>query len=369
MRNKSSSTISALSKAADVWNSKVVAFSAPVLQHIFASVGNLQRLRAVVQQWSEVHAEELGEVTNDTSDHTGTLKSLAKRLDALQATLARLDEDAAAAAKEGEALAEALLALPRNKAATASPSHLHQRQTHAHSAREEIKHELDANIQALKRLIDTRKSDIEILSRQLTAAERLLAPRSGKPTGEAVRSANSIDLHNVQEFVQNAPAPPLPIQLSHYQRILEVANASEGRKVPMGTILTAAGIVTDHELQSALNYQRSNRRRALGIVLVDLGYTTEDAIAQALAAQLSLPYVLLANEPVNSSAVATIPVRIARRHACFPLNFTGHALCVAMANPLDLIALEDLRIAARNHIRPCVATRSDIVRHIERYYP
>lgn len=360
MRNTTSSPPTALSNAVAAWNSKARAFSAPVLHHIFTCIGNLERLRAAIRQVDDVDGTVLIDRADGARDHAGSLENLCVRLDRLQETLARLNDDALAASREGESLVEAFLALPRRDASAGTRTY----PNHTADAAEGTRQKLDASIEALRRLIDARNETIETLNSKLAAAEQPLA----SPEDGSTRSVGQIELQSVQEFVQNSPLASIPINASYYQRILEAASSPEGHKVPMGKILTAAGVVTDLQLQSALDYQRASRRRALGSVLVELGYTTEDAIAQALAAQLALPYIELANEPINTNAVSAIPVRMARRHACFPLNYTGHALCVAMANPLDLIALEDLRIASRNHIRPCVATRSDIARHIERYY-
>lgn len=136
----------------------------------------------------------------------------------------------------------------------------------------------------------------------------------------------------------------------------------------MGAILVEAGLITERQLENALAHQNEGRKRPLGTLLVDLGYTSDAAIAQTIAAQLALPFVSLAMEVVQQDALEVVPLHVARRHTCFPVSINDGALYVAMANPLDLIALEDLRLASRKHVRPCVASREEITGHIDRHY-
>lgn len=364
----------ALSTAVAAWNNKARESSAPVLRHIFATIRNLQRLRSAIRHYGELDPATLaGACENQgngaASDSVETLKGLCARLDQFEQALALLSEQALAVSRQGETLIEDYLALPP---AGASGSDLPDRgfQLHlANWAEGGTERRREADMRALDRLIEAQKAEIDALNHQLADAEAWLTPPPQSPKqAELPRSIGQIELQSVQEFVQNSSIASIPINASYYQRILEAASSPEGHKVPMGQILTSAGVVSDRQLQSALEYQREGRRQALGSLLVDLGYTTENAIAQALAAQLALPYMVLANEPVDPAAVSVVPVHMARRHACFPLNFNGRALCVAMANPLDLIALEDLRIASGMHIRPGVAARGEIASHIERFY-
>jgi hypothetical protein len=297
-----------------------------------------------------------------------TLRTLCTRLDQFESLLAQLSAQAHAVSTQGETLIEDFLALPLhgNEGAELKQRFQLHRDQWAEGGSEYLQ---ETGIHALDRLIEAQKTEIDALNQQLVEAESWMEARSHALPTDPPRTLGQIELQSVQEFVQNSPIASIPINASYYQRILEAAESPEGHKVPMGKILTDAGVVSERQLQSALEYQREGRRQALGSLLVDLGYTTEDAIAQALAAQLALPYVVLVNEPVDAAAVSSVPVHLARRHASFPLNFNGHALCVAMANPLDLIALEDLRIASNRHIRPCVAARGEIASHIERFYP
>jgi hypothetical protein len=371
MRKSSSSTATALNTAVAAWNNKARESSAPVLRHIFTTIRNLQRLRSAIRHYGEldpatlaVACENQGE--GSAKDSVETLRNLCARLDQFEKALAQLNELALDVSQQGEALIEDYLALPTS-AGHELPDQGFQLHL-AHWAEGGAERRRETDMRALDRLIEAQKAEIDALNQQLAEAENWLAPRPQAHQPELPRACGQIELQSVQEFVQNSPIASIPINASYYQSIQEAASSPEGHKVPMGKILTRAGVVSARQLESALSYQQKGRKQALGSLLVDLGYTTEDAIAQALAAQLALPYVVLANEPMDPAAAAAVPVHLARRHAAFPLSFNGHGLYVAMANPLDLIALEDLRIASSMHIRPCVAARGEIASHIERFF-
>jgi hypothetical protein len=218
----------------------------------------------------------------------------------------------------------------------------------------------------LEGLIAQQRTALAGLNRQLAESETALRgpARSVRPSHES----GDVELQDVNEFLRESPIASIPVNASYYQRILEASRAPEGHKRPMGSILLEAGLITTRQLDSALKYQRDGRKRPLGALLVDLGYTDDIAIAQTVAAQLALPYVSLSQETADREALDTIPLHLARRHACFPVSLIDGALYLAMANPLDLIALEDIRIASDRHIRPCVASREEITRHINRHY-
>ena len=372
MRKLSSSTPTALSTAVAAWNNKARESSAPVLRHIFTTIRNLQRLRSALRHYGEIDPATLAvacenQGAGSAKDSVETLRNLCARLDQFEGALAQLNALALDVSRQGEGLIEDYLALPKGGTDGGLPDQGFQLHL-AHWAEGGAERRRETDMRALDRLIEAQKAEIDALNKQLSDAESWLTPRLQPHQPDLPRACGQIELQSVQEFVQNSPIASIPINASYYQSIQEAASSPEGHKVPMGKILTHAGVVSDRQLQSALGYQREGRKQALGSLLVDLGYTTEDAIAQALAAQLALPYVVLANEPMDPAAVAAVPIHLARRHMAFPLSFNGHGLYVAMANPLDLIALEDLRIASSMHIRPCVAARGEIAAQIERFF-
>ncbi len=135
----------------------------------------------------------------------------------------------------------------------------------------------------------------------------------------------------------------------------------------IGDILVETGVVTPQQLAEALAQQRRTRER-LGRILVDQGAATEKQIAQALAAQLDLPLVNLSSARLDPNAIKLIPEVLARKRRVLPLQLDGGQLVVAMADPLDVFALDDVGIAARRAVKPVVAVESEVMAAIERAY-
>ncbi len=100
--------------------------------------------------------------------------------------------------------------------------------------------------------------------------------------------------------------------------------------------------------------------------LVDGGVVTESQVASARAAQLGLPFVDLTEYPVDGSAVALVPMQLLKRYEVLPIGRDGDRLMLAMADPRDVLAIDDVRAAARMQVRPVVAERSDLLAAIAR---
>ena len=101
--------------------------------------------------------------------------------------------------------------------------------------------------------------------------------------------------------------------------------------------------------------------------LVEQGVLTESQVASARAAQLNLPFVDLTEYPVDQSAVALIPGGLLRRHNMLPIGREGDRLLLAMADPQNVLALDDVRAAVRVQVRPVVAERQDLMNAINRF--
>ncbi|MFO7975955.1 MAG: hypothetical protein R6V12_15125, partial [Candidatus Hydrogenedentota bacterium] len=136
----------------------------------------------------------------------------------------------------------------------------------------------------------------------------------------------------------------------------------------MGDILVSAGLISQEQLEAALDLQRANPQRKLGAILVEEGFTGEEVIPQVLARQLRLPYLRLKDESFDPDAIALVSGRIAARHACIPVRATSDTIALAMANPLDLIAIEDVEHAANRRVQPLIARESEIIEAIARWY-
>ncbi len=136
----------------------------------------------------------------------------------------------------------------------------------------------------------------------------------------------------------------------------------------LAEILLADGLVDEGQLSAAFDeHQRVGR--SLGRVLVDQGVLTETQLVAALAQQIGLPFVDLQEHQVDGSATGRVPGAVVRRHNCLPIGYADDGkLLVAMADPGNVFALDDIRSMTGLEVRPVVATRADVIAAIDRYY-
>jgi type IV pilus assembly protein PilB len=135
----------------------------------------------------------------------------------------------------------------------------------------------------------------------------------------------------------------------------------------LGDILLEGGHVTPEQLAGAVEEQR-RLGRSLGRVLVDLGVLTEGQLVAALATQIGLKFVDLSDYPVDGSAVSRIPDMVCRRHNALPIGYEDGRLLVAMADPANVFAIDDIRSMTGLEVKPVVATKSDVIAAINRYH-
>lgn len=140
-----------------------------------------------------------------------------------------------------------------------------------------------------------------------------------------------------------------------------------GKKGRLGEILIERGLITEEQLQEALEQQKQSRE-LIGQVLIKLGYVHERDVLEALGEQLGLPVVTLTEHSVDPVALGQVPSEFAMRHQLIPLRSDDHTITVAMANPLDVQPLDDLRLVTGCEIKPAIASPSEIKRAIEQFY-
>ena len=135
----------------------------------------------------------------------------------------------------------------------------------------------------------------------------------------------------------------------------------------LGDILLEGGLVTHEQLAGAVEEQQK-LGRSLGRVLVDRGVLSEGQLVAALATQIGMKFVDLSDYPVDGSAVAKISDSVARRHTALPIGYEDGKLVVAMADPANVFALDDIRSLTGLEVRPVVATRPDVIAAINKYH-
>jgi type IV pilus assembly protein PilB len=130
----------------------------------------------------------------------------------------------------------------------------------------------------------------------------------------------------------------------------------------IGDILLSEGRVTREQLDLALTMQRNDPRR-IGDILLSLGYVTAEDLGQALARRMKLDFVTIRELPpdeVDEEALGLLEEATLLKHRALPLRFEGERLVVAMSDPTDLYALDNLRMLANHTIRPVVVTEEDL---------
>ena len=132
-------------------------------------------------------------------------------------------------------------------------------------------------------------------------------------------------------------------------------------------ILVKTNIVSDEKLQQALEHQRTNGGR-LGAALVKLGFISEDQVTAALAARYGVPAVDLARIQVDAAVIRLVPADAARKHKVLPVQRIGATLKLAMTDPSDMLALDDIRFMTGLNVEPVLASETGILEAIERHH-
>lgn len=136
----------------------------------------------------------------------------------------------------------------------------------------------------------------------------------------------------------------------------------------LGDLLVHAGAITEEDLQQALEKQKKDPRR-LGELLVGEGIITERNLAQALAVQLKTNVVSLSRFRPMSDALQQVPEDVAKRLNVLPMSILDDGrLSIAMSDPLDIFAIDELRMLTGRDIQVSVATASDVRRSLEHAY-
>ena len=142
------------------------------------------------------------------------------------------------------------------------------------------------------------------------------------------------------------------------------------KKMRLGDLLVHTGTITQEQLAKALEKQKKSGMK-LGETLVDEGIITEDDIAMALSRQLNIEIVDLQNINVDKAAAKMVPVHILKKYTMIPFAFdekNKNVLRVAMENPLDTYAQEDISIITNYQVDPVIATTRSIMLAIDKYH-
>jgi chromosome segregation ATPase len=230
------------------------------------------------------------------------------------------------------------------------------------------------------------QQELAALRTRLADAEAELASERARGTraqlaaqlAEALKEAEDLKEELRRLRASNATAPATPTvgpgstaaaEDEQVARVLAAAKrARNGLKRTVGELLVEAGIVTPAQIHEAIEIQRRSPQKHIGAILIEKQYASEAAVAQALAAQCGVDFIRITADTIEPEAAALINERLAAQHKCIPIRATESAVVLAMANPLDLVAIEDIERSTGKSVEFVVSTAQDIRGAINRTY-
>jgi len=135
----------------------------------------------------------------------------------------------------------------------------------------------------------------------------------------------------------------------------------------LGDLLTSAGLITEEELQRALELQRTSKKR-LGSVLTESGILSEKQLIEALELHLGVEFIDLSKTSLPSELVHAVPKSIAKRNSVIPVRLDKDAIYLAMSDPLNFLAVEEVKRVAHRRVIPMIATQEAVDRAIMTLY-
>jgi type IV pilus assembly protein PilB len=137
--------------------------------------------------------------------------------------------------------------------------------------------------------------------------------------------------------------------------------------VRLGELLTKASLITQDQLKEALKLQKETGGK-LGETLIKLAFVSEEDITECLSQQFGVPSISLVHFEIDSSVIKLIPADVARKYNILPVNKTGATITIAMADPTNVFAMDDIKFMTGYNVEPVVASELGIKAAIDNYY-
>src|SRR5919202_801119 len=138
--------------------------------------------------------------------------------------------------------------------------------------------------------------------------------------------------------------------------------------VRIGELLLKEKRITPEQLQEALAFQKANGGK-LGFNLVKLGYVKDEEITALLSKQYGVPSINLTQFEIDPGVIKLIPAETAQKYQIIPLSRSGATLTIAMTDPTNVFAMDDIKFMTGYNVEPVVASESAMIEAIQRYYP
>jgi type IV pilus assembly protein PilB len=137
--------------------------------------------------------------------------------------------------------------------------------------------------------------------------------------------------------------------------------------VRLGDLLLKEKRITADQLQQALSHQRQHGGK-LGFSLIKLGFVKEEEITAILSKQYGVPSIALANFEIDAAVIKLVPAETAQKYQIIPLSRSGATLTIAMTDPTNVFAMDDVRFMTGYNVEPVVASEVSVTEAIQRYY-
>src|ERR1700724_1435123 len=138
--------------------------------------------------------------------------------------------------------------------------------------------------------------------------------------------------------------------------------------VRIGELLLKEKRITPDQLQQALNHQKANGGK-LGSNLVKLNFVKDEEITALLSKQYGVPSINLTQFEIDPAVIKLIPADTAQKYQIIPLSRAGATLTIAMTDPTNVFAMDDIKFMTGYNVEPVVASESAVIEAIQRYYP
>jgi type IV pilus assembly protein PilB len=191
------------------------------------------------------------------------------------------------------------------------------------------------------------------------SASPVVPPGSSSPS----RSGPSVSLPSASRPPSTLPAPAV----AHAQAVAALRARPVRRRERLGDLLVAEGVISLDQLHDALREHRRSKER-LGSVLTKRGFVSEERLVEILSKEHGLPSVPIEQYAITPDVLALVPVHIARKYDLLPLARVDNGLTLAMADPTNVVAMDEISAMTRLSVLPVVAAGKAIRAAINRYY-
>src|SRR3984893_2281439 len=138
--------------------------------------------------------------------------------------------------------------------------------------------------------------------------------------------------------------------------------------VRIGDLLLKEKRITSEQLQQALNHQKANGGK-LGFNLVKMGFIKDEEITALLSKQYGVPSINLTQFELDPVVIKLIPPDTAQKYQIVPLSRSGATLTIAMTDPTNVFAMDDIKFMTGYNVEPVVASETAVTAAIQKYYP